>query len=415
MKEVSFMKKVISLVILIACLFLIYQTGVTFLKRGHEVEYSIKSENHTFLIQEQLKNQKYYFQISVGSREFYLEENNQLNKMKQVIEDIYVVEEDGMMCIYPILKKGNFQSMMCHDGARMYAFESSKHTSSAIKLIQKIQSNHIVVPFLENVEETEQKNGQVTYFTSAMDPNEEITLWFYQGFSVFNRERSFYEDTISFDRYENTHSELVGKFYVTPKYIDNRLYEFSSVLVFDVTNHVKFELDLGTTLSNYTYINGIVDSKLYLFDKNTMQQIEINPASKKARIIASGSGDAMYYNGKWENRNIYDFVNEKITFMYFDDTELRARYVYNSSYMSGDSYYFYDGFSFYQVYKDSLNTPILLFSQEGIKDIRVVDGHIYYIYEDTLYKYSPTLGRKRIMKYNEFSYNSSSLYDIYRK
>ncbi len=407
------MKKIVSLVALIVCLFFVYQASVTFFKKSHEVEYTIKDEKYTFQVQEFLKDNKYYFKITEGAYNFYLKEDNQSNKMKQLIETIQVEEKAGIMCIYPKLKKGTAKTMLCSDGKKMYAYESGKNTLAGSELLQKIKKQSSNLPFLKQPEEKEEVNGQVTYYPTAMDEN--VVLWFYQGFSVYNRARSLFELTLSFDRYENTHSKLVGKYYITPLYTDNRLYEFSSIRVFDVTNNSKYDLNLETTLSNYTYINGVVDSKLYLFDKNTMQQVEINPKTKNVRVVASKSGDALYYNGKWENRNIYDFVKEKLTFIAFEDTELKYNYTYQSAYMDEDSYYFYDGKAFYQAYKDFLEVPILLFEAENIKDIQVVDGHIYYILGDTLYKYSPNLPRKRIMKYSEFEYNTSSLYDVYRK
>lgn len=404
------MKKAMSIAFLMICLFVIYQFGVTFFKQSHEIQYTLKKDSRSFLVHEKFYHQRYYIEIHSDDYTFFLEQDNSFNKMKQIVEDIEFVEEAGMMCIYPDLKNQELTTVVCSDQKKMYAYESVRERAFVSNFVSTLQKDGKFR--YKEVEEVEEHNGQITYYTSAMD--EFVSLWFYQGFSIFNSERSLFQSTLSFDRYENTLSRFVGKYYVTPQYTDNKLYEFSSFYVFDVTTNANFTIELDEAVSNYSYVNGIVDDKLYIFDKNLMKQIEVHPAKKTARVVASGNEDALYYHGEWETRNIYDFSQNKIAFLDFDDTKLKEKYQYISAYYSNRSYYFYDGSGFYQVYEDFSDTPMLLFEQAGIKDIKVVDGYIYYILGDTLYKYTPGILRKRIMKYDEFLYNSSMLYDIYR-
>jgi len=407
------MKKAFSLALLLICLFFLYQFGVNFFKNSHEVEYSIRNGESVFSVFEHFQKEHYYFEIQTGDYTFVFEQPDQFHKMKQIIEEIEVLEKNGMMCIYPNFKDDVSTSVFCSDKNNMYAYESVKNTGIVSEFSQILKDKGHVPVFAEPYQETEKSSGRITYYSSALD--EVLAVWFYQGFSLFDSERSLYQSTISFDRYENTLSVMAGKYYVTPLYQDNRLYEFSSVYVFDVTNNTNFTIDLGTTLSNYTYLNGVVDEKVYLFDKNTMQQIEIAPKNKSSRILATKNEDGLYYHGEWTNRNIYDFVQNKITFVNFDDTDLRSRYSYLFAYDVGSSYYFYDGTSFYQVYKDKMDVKILLFQQSNIQEIKVRDGYIYYILGDTLYKYTPGSNIRRILKYDELLYNAANIYDVYRK
>lgn len=408
------MKKAISLAILIICLFVIYQYGITFFKKSHEVSYTVYNNDLSFSIHENFKNGQYFFKISVGDYSFYLEQDNDFNKMRQVIENIDVMKSEEMLCIYPNFKENIQTTITCHDRTRMYSYESVKSTSLVQQFVEYLKTNGNQPVFLKTIENKEEKSGGILYNSNALD--ELVTVWTYQGFSGLSKERSFDESPLSFDRYDNTISRLVGKYYLLPLYIDNRLYEFSAVEIFDVTNNSTDTIGLGTTLSNYTYVNGIVDNRLYLFDPNTMQQVEINPKGKTAKIVASGNENAIYYyNGDWSTRNIYDFSKEKISFQNFDDTPLKSLYSYTNVFDNKNSYYIYDGTKIYQVYKDFLETPKLLFEQVGMKDIKVVDGYIYYILGNVLYKYTPNEERRAIVTYDEFSYNASNLYDIYRK
>lgn len=408
------MRKAISLAILIICLFVIYQYGITYFKETHEIDYTLKNDPYSFQVHETFENGKYYFQIQAGDYTFLLSEENQFNKMKQVIENMEVIENVGTMCIYPVLKNDVSSSITCSVGKQMYSYESLKTSAIVTQFVQNLQAKQIQPIFVEPYQETEEKYKSVTYYPSAID--ETIGLWTYRGFSIFENDHSSSKLTLSFDRYENTLSRFVGQYYITPFYTDNKLYEFSSVDVYDTVSHSEETVSLGTTVSNQTYINGVVDGKLYLFDKNTMQQVEINPKSKTARVVASGSEDAIYYsNGDWSTRNIFDFSQQTLLFQYIDESEIKNRYFYQFIDQTEDSYYFYDGIGFYQVYKNSLDLRTLLFEQSNLKHIQVVDGYIYYVFDDTLYKYTPGMERKRILKYDELRYNAYNLYDIYRK
>ncbi len=407
-----FMKRAISLVMLIACLFLFYQVGVTFLKKSHEVDYTMKNSGYTFQIHEQFKNKNYYFEITSGQYKFYTSHSDAFTKTKEVIKDIEVKEENNLLCIYPVYKEDTPSAIVCSDGKTNYSKETAKNYSAYQTLLAFVKEKGFEKD--EIYQETEKLDGRITYYPSAIE-DEIITVWTYQGIVIVGENRSDHIDTISFDRYDNTQSELVGKYYVTPIYQDNRLYEYSSLYCTDVTNNTQETIALPIVVSNYSYVNGVVDGKLYLFDKNAKKQIEIDPKKGTARIIGSEEDDGIYYNGDWSSRNIYDFVQQELYFSDFDESILKSKYSYNSAWQSEDSYYFYDGGNMYQVYKDALDTPILLFQQNGIVEVHVEKDTLYYIVGDTLYRYSPYSSTKRVLKYAELPYNYKNMIDIYKK
>ena len=147
-------------------------------------------------------------------------------------------------------------------------------------------------------------------------------------------------------------------------------------------------------------------------DPSNVVQIEINPKTKKVEIVGNKEKNAIYYDGKTQEKNIYDFVNNKITFK-IDDSKLKNRYYYTEVYENNDSYFYYTGEELYQVYKDNLDIPTLIIKSNKLKNIKVKKNTIYFIEDNAIYKYENNQLIKPLLKYNELMYNKSNMYDIY--
>lgn len=406
------MKKAITLVFLCACIFIIYQVGVNFIKTTHTISYNIKNEK-MFQIKEVYKNNKYYFDIKQEEYNFFYKDDNLFNKTKNVIKDIIFKEQNGIMCIYPIYEEKE-SVILCSDKKTIYSYESLKENHLTISFYNELKNKGYKVKFDENENNTTEPVVQdnITYYKDSFGNDESVVLWMYKGFTIYNSKRSLSAYPINFDRYDNTISTLVSKYYISPIYKDNKLFEFSSVYVYDVLANNKYELELGKTLSNDTYINGIIDNKLYLTDPSNIVQLSIEPKSKKVEIVGNKEENAVYYDGKMSIRNIYDFVNNKILFK-IDDSNLKNKYNYNLVLENKDSYFFYTGTRLYQVYKDKLDVPILIIENNNLKQIKVKNNTLYYVLENKVYKYETNKVSVPLLGYNELLYNKSNMYDVY--
>ncbi len=406
------MRKAISLSVLILVLFIIYQFGVTFFKKEHMVEYSfLTEENRSFQIQEKFKNDQYFLGLESGAYHFSIAVPNQFHKNKQIIEDILSVEKDGMLCIYPIYQGGVEDSLWCSRGDVTYSYEVAQKDAAAVELVQQIQNKGMTYPKEKPNYETMNVSNKITYYYK--DDEESLAIWDYRGYYVVHDKMKYREDLYTFDRYENTLSQLIGPYYITPNYNNNKLFETDSFRVVNITTSAKYDLPVGYTLSNYTYINGVVDDKLYLFDPNQMLQLELDPASKKVRVVGNKELNAQYYDGKWQTRNIYDFVNNKILFQESLPEEIANRYSYREYAEDEDAVYFVDQSQIYLVYKEHPEVKILLLSMQEVKEWQVIKGRIYFIQGDTLYRYTTQDGLETVLVSSEFRYNWNNVYAIY--
>ena len=201
---------------------------------------------------------------------------------------------------------------------------------------------------------------------------------------------------------------LINNLYVVPKY--SKKPEISSYYIIDIIKNKKHEIKLKNKLSTSIYINGVVDDKLYIFDKSNIIQYVIDPKTKK--IKKSGDKTSIkYYDGKWIDYNPYEYVKKELKFNYIE--EKKMPFEYKQIYQTSKYYYYYDNYNnFYKVYKNNLKSPIFLFNQSDIKEISIINDKIYFLIEDTLYRYDE-YGIKNILKRKEINYNSKNIYSVY--
>ena len=412
------MKRVISLIFLLICLLLILEFGTSFFKTEHKLEYQVNSLNTTFTIKEEYqksKNNTYYLEITKDNYTFIYTVDNIFNKQKEIVDNIEIYEKDGMLCIYPIFINNEGLEIECSKENKLYSFESLKDNSFVqefVSILKNKNYNSLSWKVESNVEE--KVDTSIIYKENLLD-SDYITVWNYKGLEIISKKYSNYKGIYNYDKYANNHGSVVGKYYIMPVYISDKVFDFSSLNIIDLENGSLKTMNLETTLNQDTYINGVVDNRLYYFDPDHLVQYEINPSNQKVRLVGDKEKNAQFYNGSWQTINIYDFVGNKKKFTLEIDEKLN-NYQPISVYQSISNYYdnTSDG-SFYKLNKNNLDMPILLWKKSGLKEVKVVGDTIYFMIGDTLYYYTDSTGIRKIVKNSEFNYNSTNIYDVYKK
>ena len=100
-------KKVISILILMILMFLAFEWGFTFFKKGHEVNYEVYFNDKKFQVDEVYEKTStdiYDILITNDNHKYSYVIGNQYNKQKKIIKEILYYQENGIECIYPILE-----------------------------------------------------------------------------------------------------------------------------------------------------------------------------------------------------------------------------------------------------------------------------------------------------------------------
>jgi len=409
------MKRAVSILILIFMLFVGFEFFAVYLKDAHEVKYNVYYEDKTFEVLEKYNKElgdTYTLEIKNDNKVFNYILNNTSNKQKEIIEKIEYYEKDNYVCIYPVLENGEGTYLECNKDNNVYTM--SYFSNDWLKSISNDLSDKGYNMLKESdITNINSLSKNIIYYNNLLD-NDYITIWDYKSINIISKEEIKNVHLLSFDKYENKHGYLVGKYYISPIYLSSRVSEFSSVNIVNLETQKVKKIELDNTLSSSTYINGVVDGKLYYTDKSNLIQIEINPDKYSSRLIGNKEIGGQVYNGAWSDANIYELTTKEVKFK--KDNQDLNKYSYINLSESDSSYYIYtkEG-NMYQILKDNIDKKILLFNRKNLNNINVIDDTVYFVENGTLYYYSNSDGIIPILKNNELRYNTNNRVGIYRK
>ena len=412
------MKRVTSILVLLILLFFIFQWGFVFFKKGHEVTYQVFVEDKVFEVYEIYQKEygdTYNIIIKNENDVYSYLIPNEYNKQKKIIKKIEYYNENNISCIYPVLENEEGTYLECINSGRVYTDTSFPDQTFISKIKADLLENGYSISTTVNYEDTTVVGGS-TIYSEALLSSDIISLWNYKGIEIIGKDDSGVRGVLDFDKYENKHGYLVGKYYIVPNYLSSKVQEFSSVTIIDLQSKETEKLELNYTLSSDTYINGVINEKLYYTDPSNLLQVEINPAKKNTRLIGSKELGGQLYQGGWKDVNIYDFVTSKLLFEEEILSEVTEKYSYQQIIESDNNYYFYtNSGEVYRVSKNQLDTPVLLFQISNINNVKVVENTVYFVSYDTLYYFEEGKGIVPVLKNNELRYNTLNRIDVYRK
>ena len=229
----------------------------------------------------------------------------------------------------------------------------------------------------------------------------------YNGLIINDKKIELFEKDI----YNNKLSTFINNYYIIADYDKNYSFDFFYIVNLDTKKVTKLESRYD--ISYDSYIQGIVDNKVYLYDKDNENQYEIDVNNNKIKIISSDDYIKYYTNKKWEKLNKAK-ANKEI---YFDYETLDNKFPsYNYVKEIGDYYYLYkkDGISYklYRVDKNNIDIYKYLLNVPTT-NINFKDNYLYYVYKDKLYYYSDSTGLKTMLENSEIEFNETIKYYIY--
>lgn len=398
MKKI-YKKIILVIIVLIAIKFITY----TF-KSKHDIKYEIGNK---ILINETYNDNKYYFNIKFNNETFSFQYENLFKKNKKVIKQIETYEKDDLLCIYPILKNNSILDIICVKNNVQYSYTYLKDELKDFKNTLNEKG------YTWEEEAISKKLGNAIIYQNNIKDNTYIYIWKYNGFYSINNKKLKQINYFSSDTYLNNLGIQINNYYVIPDY--DQKYEYNKLIIFNMINDKIKTLNFkkGLTITNDYYNNGVVDDKLYLFDTDNLKQYKINVKKSRYEEIGNKDRNALYYNGKWETRNIYDFVTNKIEFK----EEVKIPSIlksYQQVFNYKDNYYYVDEENVV-LYNEKLNQKTYLFSSKIINDIKLIEDTIYFIDGNTLYSYNILDGLRSIITYDELEFNKVNRYAIYKK
>lgn len=370
------MKKIVVILLSILCLIMI----IYYFRSDYIIGYKIDK----FKIKEQYNDNKYYFEIMNNKLyNFDYIVSRKLNKKQ--IENVVYIKDGVYECIIPKSKKLDTYPL-CYRGNNLVSYTLVSSDKIKEFFIKNGYSN-------KNVYEKSDKDFQ---FYNNLDKKEYIAVWKYNGFYIMNENNIKTINLFNKDRYSNDLCYLNNQYLLLPNY--DQEHEFNTFYIVNIKNGEKEKIDTDYNISYESYIVGVNEDSVYLFDKKYKNEYEINVKKGKVKLIGNeDKGYVKYKDGKRVSETL-KYFNQSRTF----NLGSTSSYIYN------------EGASLTKTYKENKKYSTIIFD----KKVNLVNTHndkVYFILKDVLYEYIPYSGEKTIVKNFEWNFNLKDTIFIYNE
>ena len=425
------MKKILSMLIVLALIYIGIQLGFRFFGKGHLYEYQVVTNNNTFEVKEKFitntkgEEDNYYFEINNNGTSFSYQTFASFGKADHIIKNIYLFEDNDLKCILPtFINDAVITDIMCKKNDITYFYQAIKGTNSGLDAFATSleQNGYNQNNWIDNsVKEAEEL---VDIYKSNVLANHYLALANYKGvYTISNVNGNKINNIKLFnsDVYKRPMSIVFDKYYIVANY--NEQYRFTKFYVVDLKSNKVKEINCEREISFDSYIQGTKNNSIYFFDRDSKIQYELNLKTEKVLEVGNESiSIKVLRNGEWQKVSAISAKNNMELFdsIYKSDIE-NNNYVRIDKVGSKESgyYYFYkkDGNN-YSVYRANVKNSeqlTYLFNTTEINRVNYSKEYIYYIDGNSIKYYSDKTGIKSLVIDNEFQYNSNILYGLYTK
>lgn len=340
-------------------------------------EYKIKYNLDDHSIIAKYENGRYYVEID-GKYNFDIYKSRGLKKLK--IKQIKVIDDNELYCIIPII-----------DGINTYP-------------LCYLNKEYIDYNLVDNEEINEYKNTYTDHlkgnfsFNNNLNKKEYILLWNYKGFYRMNGEDINTINLFKEGKYDNNLMCQINNELLFPDYKEE--YNFKVFYLLDIGNGNKKTIESKYEFSYDGYIVGNINNKIYFYDNKNSKLYEINIKKSEIKLIGSEElGYIKYINKKQVVAKKSEYKNQEINYI-----NEKSNYKYSV-----------ENYNLYKVINDNENIKIKIFNGEKIKVIKENNNDLYFISNDIMYKYNPSIGYIKIFNYFELNFNTNNIIYIYNK
>jgi len=410
--KVKKLKRVIFFVIVLMLLFFTYQFVVLFFTHGYQTEYIVQSsQNKDFAIKEEYNKDYYLLNININNLEFPFYFNDIKIREKKIVSDILYHEFGDNFCIYPVLKEKKKGYVLCSIDGNITTSTASHRDEVSHFLTFLSEQGHNNVLSSDSEQHVSLDHLQV--YKENLYPNHYLNVYHYKGLYLINKDSIVNRSILGKDAYDNPLGTLAGKYYFLPDY--EQTLQFGAAYIYNVESQVVRDLKMRDDISYDSYVNGVIDNKVYITDRKAKVQYEFNLANSKVEIIGNLDLGGQYYNGtSFENLPMYEFLSYDLYFESRIPSEIVMLPV--KSFKKTSFGYLYESTN-HQVcvlYKNATK-PVVLIDEANMDNVILLGDYVYYRVEDMIYSYHLISGVRKVLYNPELKYNHNNIFSVYVK
>lgn len=413
----SYIKRYIRAIVVFIIIFILLFICVHFLSKGYTNKYSINdfSIKEVYTKDEQNEHNNYYIEIGINDIVYNYQFYREIEDDNKLVKDILYYDGE-YKCLLPILSDDIKVDFLCYKDKQYYNYQDivgkEEHLDEFIEEIDK--DKYSIDLFKDNT-----KNGdeydKITYYKDNIPADFIISMSTLRGILSVD-DKVNYVELFEKDIYKRELSTFVNNYYVTADYNDKQ--EFTEFYVVNILNGKQKIVKTPDYISFDSYIQGVVDNCIYIYDINNEKQYSLNLNNLSVNEEGNSSKRIKYYDGNWSNissikaNNIQLFTNNNISLK-------DNKYVYKyGNKLSGFYYYFYETDDGYEVYRTNVQNNKIkkyLFTVKDYNDVIFEEDYVFYKEENKIKMYSDYTGIKTILKNTELEFNDNIYFNAYKK
>ena len=391
-------EKLIFYIIIVCVLIFVLNKVLNF----KNLNYVIKNENTKFSINENYNKKFYNLEIKNNEYIYNINIYENLKEKRKIVNNIYHYSDKKYECILPIINNKVLTDVMCYKDNIIYNYNIIKGENSKLdKFVSNIKEYNNSYQDLKTYKEMD----TLKFYDNKISNTVSVTS--YKGLYINNMPVNLFRKDI----YSNKISIFIDNFYLSANY--NESHEFNSFYLVNLENSEIEQIESKDSISFDSFIQGIVDNKIYLYDYDNEVQYEIDVYNKKINVVSSRDYIKYYTNTKWERLSKSKVKRTS----YFDYSTLDNNFSdYDYVKEAKEYYYLFEKdsnqYKIYRVNKNNIGIKTYL----GViptNEINVNNDYFYYMNNNRIYYYSDTTGLKTILEDSEIEFNETIKYYIY--
>jgi len=411
------MKKKFILLFILILLYFIIQIMLNIFGNKHNLNYTLNINKERFnIIEEYNKNIKdsYYINI-IHNDKVYSYQWNEKSMGKKIIKDIKYYQDEEIECILPVFNDNKvIFDVTCHNGNNIEYYHNMTNISDGlINFIDSINSIYSSDNFKDNNSNIV-KTDLIDISLHNLQKNKIVSIETYKGIINIGNSKNDYEKIKIFekDKYKKDISGYTKDYYIVADY--DQTYEFNKFYIVNLKTNVLKELKLNYHISFDSYIQGIDDNIVYLFDEENKYQYKIDCKKMIVEEIGNINNIKIYKDGNWLEEKVSNLLKNKV---YFDFSNIKKEISGNKEFVTINNYIytFENNGDTTLLYKSNMFSPNIknyLFTINDTKSLMYIDDYIYFKKDNYIGYYNEKIGLKKIIKSNELFFNNNILYTI---
>lgn len=393
------MKKIIASILVIYIFLFFLEFSFNYFKKEHVVQYTINSIKIKEDYKGNTKNEEnnYYFEIETNQNTFYIQTYENFNKEKKIIKKIEYFKNDDYECILPIFKENKIVTdLICIENG----IQKNYNTFQNKEIDEFLDSTIYNKENYKNNSKTIIK-GLSTFYVDNLPEKTYLALTYYKGIKIADQTSLQEIELFKKDVYNQKIRTFYENKYIIIDY--NKDYQANEFILVDLKKRKKVVIGSNYTIKYDAYIQGTINNAVYLFDKDTKSQYQIDIDEKTITRIGNVNSGIKYYDGSWQIKNANDAIKEELKFKTYEQNDefVMIKKIRGNKY--GTTIYVEEENGKYNVYESYRNNGklIYLFTTTEYETLNFKDNYIYYKDGIFIKIYSNQTGSKEIIKDTE--------------